>query len=94
MNLTLYPLGDYIQLLQKEDLLVSAAGAFAAASYPYTTCTTDQVNLRQKASTRSRATAEELHRLSTAVTSWPADINSTMVWAPMYPAPPVTRIFI
>ena len=43
MNLTLYPLGDYIQLLQKEDLLVSAAGAPLTREVALVSCDSRQV---------------------------------------------------
>ena len=43
MNLTLYPLGDYIQLLQKEGLLVSAAGAPLTREVALVSCDSRQV---------------------------------------------------
>ena len=43
MNLTLYPLGDYIQLLQKENLLISAAGAPLTREVALVSCDSRQV---------------------------------------------------
>lgn len=43
MNLTLYPLGDYIQLLQKKNLLISAAGAPLTRQVALVSCDSRQV---------------------------------------------------
>lgn len=40
----------------------------------------------------SRTSKLELDRLSIITTSYPEFISSTVVWEPIYPVPPVTRI--
>ena len=41
---------------------------------------------------RFNDSAELLHKLSSTTTSYPACSKTSVVWEPMYPAPPVTRI--
>ena len=43
MNLTLYPLGDYIQLLQKKNLLLNFAGAPLTREVALVSCDSRQV---------------------------------------------------
>ena len=44
--------------------------------------------------TRSSDFSDELLKLSSTTTSYPAFCSSTHVWLPIYPAPPVTKIAI
>lgn len=44
--------------------------------------------------TLSKDFSDELLKLSNTTTSYPAFCNSTHVWLPIYPAPPVTKIAI